>query len=138
MKSWPFSFSVISECSEKSFPIGYLPCDPLITRSKRRTVPNLRCAHYTKSSLQSLLPSENMLLSFCGRGKYGEANLHMVHPCFRQKQGFIEHRGRLSRVEQVDETKSLCSTSGFLEVCKQTHQPTTTVDLASCQVLGVA
>ena len=31
-----------------------------------------------------------------------------------------------------------CSTSGFLEVCKRKHQPTTTVDLASCQVLGVA
>ena len=28
--------------------------------------------------------------------------------------------------------------NGFLEVCKQKHQPTTTVDLASCQVLGVA
>ena len=31
-----------------------------------------------------------------------------------------------------------CSISGFLEVCNRKHQHTTTVDLASCQVLGVA
>ena len=46
------------------------------------------------------------------------------------------HGGPRCQQFTLSNLRKLCITSGFLEVCKQKHQPTTTVDLASCQVLG--
>ena len=51
-------------------------------------------------------------------------------PGIRWYTGLREHGSR--------KRWSLCSTSGLFDVCKRKHQLSTTVELASCQVLGVA